>query len=136
VAKRPGIMSPLESSTSDFDWRKGWSESWRTAEGQAYLQTLHHWFVKPDPDGKFRISGVPPGEFDFAIALYGSTEGCLVHPVAQRVVRVTVAEGEASLELGKVEVPTQNVPQNGDMAPKLEFVSPDGNAADLEAIRG
>ncbi len=63
-------------SGKDFDWRRGWSDAWRgSPEGQAYLNTLEHWFVKPEPDGEFRISGVPPGDYDFSVALYGATRG-------------------------------------------------------------
>ena len=85
VAKRPGINPPASLAKKGFDWRKGWSDSWfKSQEGGVYLNTLHHWFVEPDPDGKFRISGVPPGEYLLAVNLYGTTEGCLVHPGAAR----------------------------------------------------
>ena len=40
------------------------------SEGLAYLETLHHHFVTLDQDGRFQISGVPAGDYDFAIALY------------------------------------------------------------------
>lgn len=137
VAQRQGIDPPEFLAAKGFDWHGGWSDAWRNSqEGGAYLNTLHHWFIKPDPDGKFRISGVPPGDYQFAIALYGTTEGCLVHPVAQRVVPITVSPGERALELGQITVPTQSVPEVGDLAANFKFASPDGQQTDLAAQRG
>ena len=137
VAKRPGINPPASLAKKGFDWRKGWSDSWfKSQEGGAYLNTLHHWFVKPDPDGKFRISGVPPGEYMLAVNLYGTTEGCLVHPVAQRVMQISVAAGRPTVDLGKVVIPIQNVLQVGDVAVNFDFVAPDGKPTNLVAQRG
>ncbi len=137
VARRPGINPPASLADKGFDWRKGWSDSWfKSQEGGAYLNTLHNWFVKPDPDGHFRISGVPPGEYELAVNLYGTTEGCLVHPVAQRVVPIEVAAGQRAVDLGKVVIATQDVPQVGDLATNFEFAVPDGKPTDLAAQRG
>ncbi len=48
VAKRPGIEPPKTLTGKDFDWKRGWSDAWRaTAEGQTYVKTSIHWFVKP-----------------------------------------------------------------------------------------
>jgi thiol-disulfide isomerase/thioredoxin len=137
VAKRAGIDPPESLAEKGFDWRRGWSDSWfQSQEGGAYLNTLHNWFVKPDPDGRFRISGVPPGEYELAVNLYGTTEGCLVHPVAQRVVPIEVASGQSAIDLGTVVIPTQDVPQVGDVATNFEFTAPDGKSTDLAAQRG
>ena len=93
MARRPGIEPPPWLASKGFDWKKGWSDAWRnTPEGSAYLDTLEHWFVKPEPDGHFHISGLQPGEYDFAVNLYGTVEGCLVHPVAIGVVHFSVGE--------------------------------------------
>ncbi len=76
VSRAPGIDPPPEIARLGFDARKGWRDSWTQGpEGQAYLNTLRHWFVKLAPDGKFRISGVPPGEYDLAIAVYAKPDG-------------------------------------------------------------
>jgi uncharacterized GH25 family protein/thiol-disulfide isomerase/thioredoxin len=137
VAQRPGIEPPAFLSGKGFDWRSGWSDSWRhSREGGAYLDTLHHWFVKPDPDGRIRISGVEPGEYELAVALYGTTGGCLVHPQAQRVVPVTVSAGRPALDLGKIVIPTQPVPEVGGSAANFEFATPQGKQTDLAALRG
>ncbi len=137
VARRPGIAPPSSIADNAFDWQAGWSDSWRhSSEGGVFLNTLHTWFVKPDPDGQFRISGVPPGEYQLAVALYGSTEGCLVHPVATRVVDITVEPGLSVLELGDVEIPTNGVPQVGDQAADFAFTTPTGETTDLAGQRG
>ncbi len=137
VAKGEGIKTPPSLADKGFDWRKGWTDSWfKSQEGGAYLNTLHNWFVKPDPDGNFRISGVPPGEYELAVNLYGTTEGCLVHPVAQRVMPIEIAADQPLVDLGKVIIPTQDVPKVGDLAKNFEFESPDGKSTDLDAQRG
>ncbi len=137
VARRPGITPPPLGAKHGFDWRRGWSDAWTNSqEGAAYLQTLHHYFVKPDPDGKFRISGVEPGEYDLAFRLYGSTEGCLVHPVGLAVVRVTVPEGQPAVDLGTIKVPALPGLKVGDAAPEFEFTDSDGNRRKLADARG
>lgn len=76
VERAPSINPPPEIARLGFDVRKGWRDSWtQTPEGLAYLNTLRHWFVKLAPDGAFRISGVPPGEYDLAIAVYAKPDG-------------------------------------------------------------
>jgi uncharacterized GH25 family protein len=76
VERAPGIAPPPEIARLGFDARKGWQDSWsQTPEGLAYLSTLRHWFVKLAPDGAFRISGVPAGEYDLAVAVYSKPDG-------------------------------------------------------------
>ncbi len=101
-----------------------------------YLNTLHQWFVKPEPDGRFHISGVEPGTYDFAVNLYGTTEGCLVHPIATGVVHFTVKPGDKQLDLGKVSIPSFTLPKVGDVAADFEFAAPDGTKSHLAALRG
>ena len=125
VAKRAGIKPPESLAAKGFDWRKGWSDSWmNTQEGGAYLETLDNWFVKPAPDGQFMISGVEPGDYEFAVNLYGSTEGCLVHPAATRVIGITVKPGQSQLDLGKLAIPSLPLPQVGDIATDFAFLEP------------
>ncbi len=137
VARRAGIEPPESLAGKGFDWRKGWSDAWlHSQEGQAYLETLHHWFVKPEPDGRFTISGVEPGDYDLAINLYGKTEGCLVHAAATRVIRVSVKPGTRQLDLGELSIPSVAPPKAGDPASDFEFVQPDGTKGSLAALRG
>lgn len=137
VARRPGIAPPETVADDGFDWRNGWSDAWASSnEGAVYLWTLHHWFVKPEADGRFRISGVEPGEYDLAFRLYGSTEGCLVHPVAMVVVPVTVREGQTTLDLGTIKVPAVPGVNVGDPAPDWTFTGLDGRQHGLNESRG
>ncbi len=76
VSRTPSIEPPPEIARLGFDARKGWRDSWTQGpEGQAYLNTLRHWFVKLAADGTFRISGVSAGEYDLAIAVYAKPDG-------------------------------------------------------------
>jgi beta-lactamase regulating signal transducer with metallopeptidase domain/thiol-disulfide isomerase/thioredoxin len=137
VARRPGIKPPASVAKKGFDWRRGWSDAWTSSlEGAAYLQTLPHHFVKPDPDGRFQISGVEPGEYDLAFRLYGSTEGCLIHPVGLAVVRVSVPEDRSALDLGTIRVPALPGLKVGDAAPALEFPGLDGSRKSLADASG
>jgi hypothetical protein len=76
VERGPGIDPPPEIARLGFDAKNGWRDSWtKSPEGLAYLNTLRHWFVKLEQDGTFRISGVPPGDYDLAIAVYAKPDG-------------------------------------------------------------
>lgn len=137
VAKRSGIAPPPAISAAGFDWRKGWTDAWRNSpEGSTYFKTLHAWFVKPTTDGRFRISGVEPGEYELAVNLFGSTEGCLVHPLATRVIPLTVKAGDTSLDLGTLPIPTLLLPKVGDLAPDFEFTTLEGSPGRLSGLRG
>ncbi len=92
--------------------------------------------MKPEADGRFRISGVEPGEYDLAFRLYGSTEGCLVHPVGMVVVPVTVREGQTALDLGTIKVPAVPGLKVGDPAPEFVFTDFDGGQHSLAESRG
>ena len=76
VRRAPGITPPAEVAKLGFDIRDGWQDTWtKTIEGLAYFSTLQSWFVKLTPEGTFRVSGVPPGEYDLAVAVYSKPDG-------------------------------------------------------------
>ena len=139
VSRRPAVAPPTAIAALGFDVRKGWQESWQNApEGIAYLATLQHWFVKLAPDGAFRISGVPAGEYDLLVEIYAKPSGCLIDPLARKVVRVTVTEADATRgtltlpEIGATVVP---VPVVGD-TPELAFQRAVGTNGTLAQNRG
>jgi peroxiredoxin len=137
----PGIEPPESVAKLGFDWRGGWSPSWSgTEEGAAYQQTLHHYFVKLDGDGAFRVSGVPAGDYELALKIYEPpTEGCLVYPVGTRSVKFQVTEADierGSLELGDVEVAASLGPKPGDAMPDIELTQIDGTTMRLSELRG
>jgi thiol-disulfide isomerase/thioredoxin len=134
VRRAPGITPPAAIAKLGFDARNGWRDSWRqTPEGRTYFSTLRSWFVKLAADGSFRVSGVPPGEYDLAVAVYAKPTGCLVDPLARQVVRVTVADADTTLP--EIAAPVVPVPEIGDL-PTLAFQRPDGGTGTLTEYRG
>ena len=127
VPREPGIAPPPEIASLGFDARNGWRDTWRnTTEGLAYLSTLRHWFVKLAPDGTFRVSGVPPGEYDLAVEVYAKPSGCLVDPLARKVVRVTVKAADAArgeLALPEIAAAVVPVPRSATR-PRWPFTAP------------
>jgi thiol-disulfide isomerase/thioredoxin len=138
VRREPGVAPPT-AVAGLFDARGGWRDAWTdTPEGIAYLSTLRSWFVKLAPDGGFRVSGVPPGEYDLSVAVFAKPSGCLVDPLARAVVRVAVTDADAArgeLQLPDVATPVAPVPAVGD-APSLTFRRPDGSTGSLADCRG
>ena len=138
VRREPGIAA-AGVTTLGFDVRRGWQDTWtKTSEGLAYLGTLRQWFVKLAPDGTFRVSGVPPGEYDLAIEIYAKPNGCLVDPLARKVTRVTVTEADAArgtLTLPDIAAEVVPTPAVGD-SPALAFRRPDGTGGTLSDYRG
>jgi uncharacterized GH25 family protein/thiol-disulfide isomerase/thioredoxin len=138
VRREPGIGVPGVTALG-FDVRRGWQDAWaKTNEGLAYLGTLRQWFVKLAPDGTFRVSGVPPGEYDLAIEIYARPGGCLVDPLAKKVTRVTVTEVDAArgtLTLPEIAAEVAPVPGIGD-SPELGFRGPDNSTGTLKDYRG
>ncbi len=139
VQRAPGIEPPPEIARLGFDARNGWRETWsQTQEGRAYFSTLRHWFVKLAPDGSFRISGVPAGEYDLAVAVYAKPSGCLVDPLARKVVRVTVTAADTTrgeLALPEITAAVVPVPAVGE-TPALTFQRAGGSDGTLKDYRG
>jgi uncharacterized GH25 family protein/thiol-disulfide isomerase/thioredoxin len=138
VRREPGIAPPPDVAAAGFDARKGWRDAWHESrEGLAYLKTLQNWFVKLVPDGTFRVSGVPAGEYDLSIAVYAKPSGCLVDPLARRVVRVRVTEADAArgeLKMPEFTAEVEPIPAVGD-SPALSFKRPDGKGGTLADCR-
>ena len=139
VRRAAGITPPPEIGRLGFDVRSGWRDSWSDSnEGLAYLSTLRYWFVKLAPDGAFRISGVPPGEYDLAVRVYAKPSGCLVDPLAHVVAPVTVTAADAArgrLELPEISANVVPIPAVGDR-PALRFARADGSNSSLAEFRG
>src|SRR5262249_52751213 len=139
VRREPGITPPPEVAAAGFDITKGWRDSWQQSfEGLAYMSTLRSWFVKLAPDGSFRVSGVPPGEYELAVAVYAKPSGCLTDPLARQVVRGKGTAEDATRGEQKVpEIAAEVVPipEVGD-TPALAFTLADGKDGLLADFRG
>lgn len=139
IRREAGIAPPPELASAPIDPRKGWSVAWkRTAEGSTFLQTRKSWFVKLAADGSFRISGVPVGEYDLLVEVYAKPTGCLVNPLARRVVPVTVTpedERKGTMTLPDVPVEVVVVPELGNVA-MLTYRTPDGRKHTLADQNG
>jgi RNA polymerase sigma factor (sigma-70 family) len=139
VRREPGIVPPPDIAAAGFDARKGWRDVWeQTPEGLAFFSTLQHWFVKLAADGSFRISGVPAGEYDLAVAVYAKPKGCLVDPLARLVARVTVTAADAArgvLAVPEICATVEPVPAVGDV-PALTYRRGDGTPGSLVDCRG
>ncbi len=126
VSRTPGLVPPPAIASAGFDVRKGWQSAWRkTPEGRAYFSTLRHWSVELAPDGAFRISGVPPGEYDLAVEVNAKASHWLVNPVAKTVARVTVTAADAAR--GELTVPEIAVAVDANyLGPMGNYFGPDG----------
>jgi thiol-disulfide isomerase/thioredoxin len=139
IRRAPGVAPPPEIATLGFDIRHGWRDTWsKSREGQTYLNTLRHWFVKLAADGTFRVSGVAAGEYDLAVEVYAKPSGCLVDPLARQLVRVRVTE--ADVQRGQVALPeiaatVVPIPAVGD-TPALAFERAGGGNGALADCRG
>jgi peroxiredoxin len=138
IRREPGIAPPPAVAKLGFDVRKGWQSAWhKSQEGRAYLSTLQHWFVKLAPDGAFRISGIPPGEYDLTVEVFAKPTGCLIDPLAKKIVTVTVTAEDAAhgeLSLPQIAVPVVPTPAIGD-TPTLNFQRADGSSGALADFR-
>ncbi len=138
VRREPGIVPPPDVAAAGLDARKGWRDAWHdTAEGDAFVSTIRSWFVKLAPDGTFLISGVPAGEYDLSVRVYAKPSGCLVDPLARKVVRISVTAVNAArgeLVLPEVAAEVVPVPAVGD-TPALSFLRADGKDGTLADCR-
>ncbi len=58
IRKAPGIEPSSEFRSLGFDVQNGWNDVWAdTPEGREYLQSLDHYFVTLDQNGRFNIDG-------------------------------------------------------------------------------
>jgi thiol-disulfide isomerase/thioredoxin/uncharacterized GH25 family protein len=136
--KKRGIEPPPEVGEPGFRVEDGWNDAWTgTTEGQAFLQTLHHDFVTLDKEGRFRVEGLPAGDYELAFRLYEPPKegGCLVSPIGKRLVSFRVAGGP-TLDLGTIEVKPTPGPRPGEAVPDFSVETFAGETVKLSDLRG
>jgi beta-lactamase regulating signal transducer with metallopeptidase domain/thiol-disulfide isomerase/thioredoxin len=140
--KVSGIEPPPDVRSIGFQVKGGWNDAWTsTAEGQAFLQTLHYDFVTLDKDGRFRVEGLAAGDYEFALRLYEPPKegGCLVSPIGSQTVRFRLIEGPGpapALDLGNMRVKAMPGPRPGDVVPDFTVTSISGETVKLTDLRG
>jgi thiol-disulfide isomerase/thioredoxin len=60
----------------------------------------------------------------------------MVHPLATRVIPLTVKPDDTSLDLGSLSIPSLTLPKVSDVAPDFEFTTLDGSTGRLSGMRG
>jgi len=141
LRRTPGIEPPAEVRALGLTARDGWNHAWTaTREGMLLIECLHNYFVVLDKDGRFRISGVPAGDYDLALRLYEPPgDGCLVSPVGARILHIQVSEEAvrgAGVELGDIAVNVALGPRAGDVVPDFAFADLAGKTTKLSALHG
>lgn len=138
LAIRPGIQPPPAVASHGFDWRRGWMDAWKSsAEGEVYLATLYHYFVKLAPNGSFRVGGLSPGEYELSLKVYQPpSDGCLVYPLGTAVVRFRIEEGSHTVDLGEILLEAMQAPKIGEQAPLFQFKELDGTVVNIGQFRG
>lgn len=97
------------------------------------------YFVKPTPAGPFQIHGVPAGEYWLTLQVFEKPKGCLVDPVAVKVVPVTVTAEQAAggeLALPEIRVPVRPPLKVGEPLPELSLRDISGKELKLADFKG
>jgi thiol-disulfide isomerase/thioredoxin len=98
ISRDRGVEYPSDATPLSFDFRGPVQLSWlRQDDFHRWVATRENHFVKLADDGNMVIQGVRPGEYDLVIQLYEQPAGCLVESIGEKVVPVTIAEGEAEV---------------------------------------
>ena len=137
VSRTPAIAVPAPWNPLGLDLRKEWNaQRMESLEADAFRACHHRYFVKPEPDGRFRIVGVPPGDYLLSIRVFEKPEGCLVHPVGTKVVPVKVTASSGVVKLAPITLPVAPGLKLGEPLPKADLADAGGKPIDLAAFKG
>ncbi len=135
-----GINLPAGFPSLSFDPRQPVESSWFLDPNSfRWLNTRENYFVKLAPDGRFRISGVPPGTYDLVLRLYEQPAGCLVETVGEKVVTIKVAEGDVASgtkDVGRIEVECRSGPRVGAFMGLYRFTDASGRLHSIQDMKG
>jgi uncharacterized GH25 family protein len=141
LARRGSALAPRNNLKAiATQVRKGWTEAlWQTADGEAYMQLHELHVVRVDSNGQFLINGVSPGDYDFAISVYGGRDSWKIDPIAVKIVPVTVTH--ADVERGRMILPDIELPfpersKIGEVLPEISLPLSSGEVLKLSQFRG
>ncbi|MEM9825815.1 MAG: carboxypeptidase regulatory-like domain-containing protein [Planctomycetota bacterium] len=135
-----GVATP-DHVVRDRRFRAGEAAAWE-AKLDAGLDpnvTRESFSFRIDPDGRFSISGVRPGEYRMLIQLYEPPTGCLVEPIGYGFLSFKTEDfqqADGTVDLGDVEVELRPLPQPGDTLPDFRFRDLDGQQRSISEYRG
>lgn len=113
-----------------FDPNLPLSLDWTThPEFGSWLASHQYHFVKLSEDGRLKVHGVEPGDYELLIQLYEQPAGCLIETVGQKVIPVKITESQVasgSLDLGDIEVPCRIGPRPGSDMRAYKFTDAAG----------
>jgi thiol-disulfide isomerase/thioredoxin len=100
-----------------------------------WVKTRSHHFVKLTPEGKLRVVGMAPGQYDLFLRLYEQPAGCLVETVGERVLPVRV-DGDGEIDLGRIVVPCRAGPRVGSEMRSFAFDDATGRKRIVDEMTG
>lgn len=153
ISRDRGVEYPADATPLSSDFRGPVQLSWlRQDDFQRWVATRENHFVKLAEDGRMVIQGVRPGEYDLVIQLYEQPAGCLVDSIGEKVVPVTVGEGEAEGVIGReafteqlkdviyhkraIVVPVRRGPRVGSDMRAYKFTDADGQVRMVNDLGG
>jgi len=147
----PEPPHPNDFEEMIFVERRSWNDHWRDKTEQGRLYKKMEWEqgrsyrAKIEPDGTFRVDGVPPGEYELRACVGAKLGGKAmwgprkpVPPPDCEFVVPDVNERDANepLDLGVIKVWQKKSPRIGDKAAVFEAETFEGERTNLLAFRG
>ncbi len=137
ISRDRGVDYPRDAEPLGFSFSGPVEASWlRQQNFQRWVATRENYFVKLTDDGQMKVQGVRPGEYDLVIQLYEQPAGCLVETIGEKVVPITVAEGQTKVETGDIEVAVRRGPRVGSDMRAYKFIDAAGREQSVDELNG
>ncbi|MCA9021165.1 MAG: TlpA family protein disulfide reductase, partial [Planctomycetaceae bacterium] len=140
IRRDGGISLPEDFPKLSFDPSGPVQTSWaRDPHYASWLRSRHYYFLKLTPEGRFQISGVPPGKYDLILRLFEEPAGCLVDAVGTKVIPVTVTVADIKAknkDLGSIDVACRVGPRVGESMYAYKFTDTTGVEHSIYEMKG
>lgn len=140
VSRAGGVDYPHVREPLSFDPAGPLQQRWlRQPDFDNWRGTRENYFVKLAQDGRLRIVGVQPGEYDLVVQLYEQPSGCLVETIGEKIVPVTITNDQADageVVLGDIEVPCRTGPRVGSDMRAFKFTDAEGRVRLVDEMKG